>query len=186
MVTRTLHCRSLESLQELATQLSHRPQIVHANIHLVGELGAGKSTFTRFLLQALGVKGTIKSPTYAVVEEYLVSQGAQNLSIWHFDFYRFNDPAEWEDAGFRDIFLSPGLKVSEWPDKALGYLPSADLIVELKFQDNDSRLITLSAPSALGAELMGALALGDSITCVDASLDALLNPRIDPNSVQRN
>jgi tRNA threonylcarbamoyladenosine biosynthesis protein TsaE len=182
MVTRTLFCHSLESLQELATQLSHRPQIVNANIHLLGELGAGKSTFTRFLLQALGVKGTIKSPTYAVVEEYLVQQGEHDLSIWHFDFYRFNDPSEWEDAGFRDIFLSPGLKVSEWPDKALGYLPSADLIVELKFQDNGSRLITLSAPSALGAEIMGALALGDSIISVDASL----NPRIDPTSVQHN
>ena len=77
----------------------------------------------RHLLQALGVTGRIKSPTYAVVEPYELP----SLNIWHFDFYRFADPREWEDAGFRDIFASPGLKLSEWPEKAGSQLPMPDL-----------------------------------------------------------
>ena len=67
--------------------------------------------------------GRIKSPTYAVVEPYELP----GLNIWHFDFYRFADPREWEDAGFRDIFASPGLKLSEWPEKAGAALPEPDL-----------------------------------------------------------
>ena len=79
-------------------------------VTLEGDLGAGKTTFTRHLLQALGVQGRIKSPTYAVMESYDVG-----WPVAHFDFYRFSDPQEWEDAGFRDVFASPGLKVCEWP-----------------------------------------------------------------------
>ncbi len=86
-------------------------------------MGAGKTTLVRHLLQALGVTGRIKSPTYAVVEPYELP----GLNIWHFDFYRFADPREWEDAGFRDIFASPGLKLSEWPEKAGAQLPVPDL-----------------------------------------------------------
>jgi len=72
------------------------------------------------LLRALGVAGRIKSPTYAVVEPHQTPDG---LAVSHFDFYRFTDPREWEDAGLRDLFAAPGLKLSEWPDKAAGLLP---------------------------------------------------------------
>lgn len=96
-------------------------------LELHGTLGAGKTTFTRHLLRALGVQGRIKSPSYAVVEPH----EAQGLAIHHFDFYRFNDPQEWEDAGFRDLFGAPGLKVVEWPEKAAGLLPVADLQLHL-------------------------------------------------------
>lgn len=92
-------------------------------LELHGALGAGKTTFTRHLLRALGVQGRIKSPSYAVVEPH----EAPGTAIHHFDFYRFNDPQEWEDAGFRDLFGAPGLKVVEWPEKAAGLLPVADL-----------------------------------------------------------
>ncbi|MDI1350447.1 tRNA (adenosine(37)-N6)-threonylcarbamoyltransferase complex ATPase subunit type 1 TsaE [Aquabacterium sp.] len=92
-------------------------------LELHGTLGAGKTTFTRHLLRALGVQGRIKSPSYAVVEPH----EAPGMAIHHFDFYRFNDPQEWEDAGFRDLFGAPGLKVVEWPEKAAGLLPVADL-----------------------------------------------------------
>jgi tRNA threonylcarbamoyladenosine biosynthesis protein TsaE len=96
-------------------------------IELRGTLGAGKTTFTRHFLRALGVEGRIKSPSYAVVEPYELP----GMALWHFDFYRFADPQEWEDAGFRDIFASAGLKLVEWPDKAAGLLPPADLSLHL-------------------------------------------------------
>jgi tRNA threonylcarbamoyladenosine biosynthesis protein TsaE len=105
------------------------------------------------VLQALGVQGRIKSPTYAVVEPYNVA----GLPIWHFDFYRFNDPQEWEDAGFRDIFASPGLKLVEWPDKAGSALPPADLQVDMVLLDDDARSITLTAQTKLGVTLLEGL-----------------------------
>jgi tRNA threonylcarbamoyl adenosine modification protein YjeE len=106
-----------------ARRLAQHPQLARAFIALHGDLGAGKTTFVRHLLRALGVAGRIKSPTYAVVEPHETAA----FPAWHFDFYRFNDPREWEDAGFRDIFDGPGLKLAEWPEKAAGLLPPADL-----------------------------------------------------------
>ena len=120
---------------------------------LYGDLGAGKTTFTRYLLQALGVTDRVKSPTYAVVEPYEVTANGQKLSIWHFDFYRFNDPREWEDAGFRDIFASLGLKICEWPDKARGVLPPSDLDIHLTVNLDGSRDVRLCAQSELGEDL---------------------------------
>jgi len=139
--------------QALAATLAAQPAIRNACIELHGELGAGKTTLVRHLLRALGVQGRIKSPTYAVVEPYEVP----GLNIWHFDFYRFNDPREWEDAGFRDIFASPGLKLAEWPEKAAGLLPPADLALTLRVQDDESRHVTLTARTAAGAALLRGL-----------------------------
>lgn len=139
--------------QALAAALAAQPAIRRACIELHGELGAGKTTLVRHLLRALGVPGRIKSPTYAVVEPYEV----EGLNIWHFDFYRFSDPREWEDAGFRDIFASPGLKLAEWPEKAAGLLPAADLAVTLRVQDDESRHVTLTARTAAGAALLKGL-----------------------------
>jgi tRNA threonylcarbamoyladenosine biosynthesis protein TsaE len=118
-------------------------------LELRGDLGAGKTTFVRHLLKALGVTGRIKSPTYAVVEPYTLD----DLNIWHFDFYRFNDPQEWEDAGFRDIFASPGLKLAEWPQKAEGLLPSADLDIALVTEGECARRVLLTAHTPLGLAL---------------------------------
>lgn len=124
-------------------------------IELHGDLGSGKTTFARHLLAALGVTGRIKSPTYAVVEPYTVDEAPGGpLDIWHFDFYRFNDPDEWEEAGFRDIFASPGLKLVEWPEKAGEHLPAADLDIALELQDGDARAVTLTARSDAGAALL--------------------------------
>ncbi len=124
-------------------------------IELHGDLGSGKTTFVRHLLKALGVAGRVKSPTYAVVEPYTVDDAPGGaLHIWHFDFYRFNDPDEWEEAGFRDIFASPGLKLVEWPEKAGEHLPPADLDIALALQDGDSRSVTLTARSDAGKALL--------------------------------
>ena len=138
--------------QAFAAKLAAHSGLRLALIELRGDLGAGKTTFVRHLLKALGVQGRIKSPTYAVVEPYELTES--NLNIWHFDFYRFNDPREWEEAGFRDIFASPGLKLVEWPDKAGPYLPKPDLLIDIAMAENATRTVTLSAYTELGAELL--------------------------------
>ena len=139
--------------QQLATSLVHQQRGLNACITLDGELGAGKTTFVRHLLQALGVIGRVKSPTYAVVEPYEVNAG----HIWHFDFYRFNDPQEWEDAGFRDIFASVGLKLCEWPTNAQGMLPTPDIAMHISVDNEDQRHIALKSHTALGSELLARL-----------------------------
>jgi tRNA threonylcarbamoyladenosine biosynthesis protein TsaE len=105
----------------------------------------------RHLLRALGVAGRIKSPTYTLVEPH----DAPAFPVWHFDFYRFNDPREWEDAGFREIFAGAGLKVAEWPEKAGALLPVADLDIHIALDDDDvHRRVTLRPNTARGAELL--------------------------------
>ena len=134
-----------------ASALGQRAAVADALIELRGDLGAGKTTFVRHLLAALGVQGRIKSPTYAVVEPYVLASG---LNIWHFDFYRFNDPREWEEAGFRDIFASPGLKLVEWPDKAGKYLPQADLVLAIEVLQDDTRQVLMTAQTDIGKALL--------------------------------
>ena len=133
-----------------AQALARHPAIGRALIELQGDLGAGKTTFVRHLLKSLGVEGRIKSPTYAVVEPYTLP----DMNIWHFDFYRFNDPREWEEAGFRDIFASPGLKLVEWPEKAGVHLPPPDLLLRMDVLGDTSRSVTATAHSATGAKLL--------------------------------
>ena len=150
--------KSLRWPDETATQLfaaalAAQPALRHALVELHGDLGAGKTTLVRHLLRALGVQGRVKSPTYAVVEPYELP----DLNVWHFDFYRFSDPREWEDAGFRDIFASPGLKLAEWPEKAAGFLPRADLVIHLEACDDEARQVTLTAHTPAGLALLQAV-----------------------------
>ncbi|HEY0859212.1 MAG TPA: tRNA (adenosine(37)-N6)-threonylcarbamoyltransferase complex ATPase subunit type 1 TsaE [Albitalea sp.] len=133
-----------------AQRLAAHPGIRHAFIELHGTLGAGKTTFVRHLLHALGVQGRVKSPTYAVMEPYELP----GFTAWHFDFYRFNDPQEWEDAGFRDVFAAPGLKLAEWPEKAAGLLPTPDLRIAIALGEGDRRHVSLAALTPLGRELL--------------------------------
>jgi tRNA threonylcarbamoyladenosine biosynthesis protein TsaE len=133
-----------------AARIAARPAVRRAFIELHGTLGAGKTTFVRHLLHALGVPGRIKSPTYAVMEPYELD----GFSAWHFDFYRFDDPQEWEDAGFRDVFAAEGLKVAEWPEKAEGLLPSPDLRVAIGIRDDERREVAMEALSERGRELL--------------------------------
>ena len=138
--------------ERFAIAMAVHPGIRHAFIELHGTLGVGKTTFVRHLLRALGVQGRIKSPTYAVVEPY----DLPNLNIWHFDFYRFTDPREWEDAGFRDIFASPGLKIAEWPENAASHLPLADLVMRIEVLADESRAVSVAAQTATGVSLLDA------------------------------
>ncbi len=139
-----------EATRAYAAQLASHPAIANAFIELHGDLGAGKTTFVRHLLRALGVSERVKSPTYTVMEPH----EAGGIAIYHFDFYRFNDPREWEDAGFRDVFAGPGLKVAEWPEKAEGLLPVADLAIRIEVQADETRQVTLHANTPLGQELL--------------------------------
>ncbi len=148
--TRTLVWASEDHTRAFAERLAAQPAIANAFIELHGDLGAGKTTLVRHLLRAMGVQERIKSPTYTVVEPH----EAGGVSIWHFDFYRFNDPREWEDAGFRDIFSSPGLKIAEWPEKAGKLLPRADLVVRIETRPDESRHVALEAHTPTGQELI--------------------------------
>ena len=96
--------------------------------YLRGDLGAGKTTLVRGMLRALGHAGPVKSPTYTLVELYEVSR----LVLHHFDFYRFHDPREWIDAGFRESFDDRSVSLIEWPEKAEGSVPPADLEITLR------------------------------------------------------
>ncbi|CAM5480117.1 tRNA (adenosine(37)-N6)-threonylcarbamoyltransferase complex ATPase subunit type 1 TsaE [Alcaligenes faecalis] len=118
---------------------------VGGRIHLHGDLGAGKTHFVRALLRACGVTGRIKSPSYALLESYKVS----SLYFYHLDFYRFSDPREWVDAGFRDILQDNAVVLIEWPEKAGDLLPEPDLDLHLDYC-GDGRLATLDARSAKG------------------------------------
>jgi tRNA threonylcarbamoyladenosine biosynthesis protein TsaE len=139
-----------DDTRAFAQHLAAQPAIASAFLALHGDLGAGKTTLVRHLLRALGAQGRIKSPTYAVVEPYELP----GLHAWHFDFYRFDDPREWEDAGFRDIFAAPGLKIAEWPQKAAALLPPADLDIHIALGENERRHVTLRANTDKGRELL--------------------------------
>ncbi|WP_409456806.1 tRNA (adenosine(37)-N6)-threonylcarbamoyltransferase complex ATPase subunit type 1 TsaE [Pulveribacter sp.] len=154
LLTLQLQWDDEDDTQRFAAALARQPQLRDAFITLHGNLGAGKTTLVRHLLRALGVAGRIKSPTYAVVEPHQ----APGLDIWHFDFYRFHDPREWEDAGFRDVFASPGLKLAEWPQQAGAALPPADVAICLHANDDASRQATLTAHTPRGRDMLQGLA----------------------------
>ncbi len=147
----SIQCKSEADTAALAKVLAQQPCITNAFITLEGDLGSGKTTFVRHLLKAMGVEGRIKSPTYAVVEAY---QTAIGICIWHFDFYRFHAAQEWEDAGFRDIFASSGLKVAEWPSKAEGFTPLVDLAIKIDLTIDDMRCFKFSGVGPVGLALM--------------------------------
>jgi len=122
-------------------------------IYLTGELGAGKTTLVRGLVRALGYAGPVKSPTYALVELYKLSR----LDLHHFDFYRFRDPREWIDAGFRESFNGRTVSLIEWPERAAGMLPPADLAVALALH-GEGRNAELTSRSLKGQKLLALVA----------------------------
>lgn len=104
-------------------------------IYLVGDLGAGKTTLVRGSLRALGYSGKVKSPTYTLVEPYAISR----LDLYHFDFYRFNAPEEYLDAGLDEFFSGTGVCMVEWPDKAAPFVAKPDVEVRLDAADSGRR-----------------------------------------------
>jgi tRNA threonylcarbamoyladenosine biosynthesis protein TsaE len=163
-----------EDTAAFASKLAACPALADAVIALHGDLGAGKTTLVRHLLRTLGVEGRIKSPTYTVVEPHTSSgcswmPEGEPLAIWHFDFYRFTDPREWEDAGFRELFAAPGLKLVEWPERAAGVMPVADLEIDIRAEHppmtahpdphlDEHRRVKVQAGTTRGQQLLEALA----------------------------
>lgn len=121
-------------------------------VYLKGELGAGKTTLVRGVLRALGHAGPVRSPTYALVELYEVSR----LHLHHFDFYRFHDPREWIDAGFREAFNGHNVTLIEWPERAGGMLPPADVEIALALH-GEGRSVALTSTTVPGQKCLTAL-----------------------------
>lgn len=121
-------------------------------IYLDGNLGAGKTTFVRSVLQTLGYEGRVKSPTYTLVERY----EAGGFQLRHFDLYRFRDEEEWETAGFRDEFDGHNICMVEWPELAGQLLPAADIVIAFEIL-TQGRTVTISAFSDLGEQCLSTL-----------------------------
>lgn len=121
-------------------------------VYLQGDLGAGKTTLVRGILRALGHEGRVKSPTYTLVESYVLSK----LTLQHYDLYRMINPREWLDAGFRDDCNTSALCLVEWPEKAAGLLPPPDVRVRLSIS-GDGRKASIHAESIKGKQRMEVL-----------------------------
>lgn len=142
-------------LPDEAAQLSFAANVA-ANLDasfimlLQGDLGAGKTTFARGFIQASGFDGVVKSPTYTLVEPYIISH---QRMCYHFDLYRLGDPEELEFTGARDYFNEKDVCLIEWPEKAAGFLPPADWICQLS-HEKQGRKIIISALTEKGRVLM--------------------------------
>uniref|UniRef100_B1XVL4 tRNA threonylcarbamoyladenosine biosynthesis protein TsaE n=1 Tax=Polynucleobacter necessarius subsp. necessarius (strain STIR1) TaxID=452638 RepID=B1XVL4_POLNS len=153
LTTIDLYCRQEADTAALAKRLaasfaqylSKQPDS-HLNISLEGDLGAGKTTFARYLIQALGHEGKVKSPTYTLCESYPLQLKDQAITVHHFDLYRMRDPLEWQEAGFAEHFDVPGICIIEWPKKAEGTLPRFDIQIQLAAgAEENERVIKINA-----------------------------------------
>lgn len=126
-------------------------------VTLAGDLGAGKTTFARGVLRGLGWTGPVKSPTYALVEHYPLSK----LYLYHFDFYRFDDASEWDDAGVAECFRPDSVCLVEWPERVAQRLPPADVAIVLSHAGPlAGRTLDAVATTEAGAQCLTALARG--------------------------
>ena len=137
---------TLQFGQQLAQLLLHEVK-GGCVIYLHGELGAGKTTLVRGILQGMGHQGKVKSPTYTLVETYQFKQS----QVCHFDLYRLADPEELEYMGIRDYFSNNAILLVEWPERGGGFLPAADVDINLAYLDH-GRSVGCKAGSEKGKD----------------------------------
>ena len=152
MSTASLHLADAAATEAAGARLASTltPGMI---VNLSGELGSGKTTLVRGCLRALGWHGRVKSPTYTLVEHYPIS----SIYFYHFDFYRFADPGEWETAGLADAFRDDSVCLVEWPERVGSRLPSPDLALELSYATERGRDLTLHARSEAGERCLSAI-----------------------------
>lgn len=126
----------LDFAAEIANSLS-----AGDTVFLIGDLGVGKTTLVRGILQHYGHQGAVKSPTYTLVEPYQLGE----QTIYHFDLYRLGEPEELEYMGGRDYFGSDAICLVEWPEKADGYLPQADVTLLISYHQNGREINVLES-----------------------------------------
>ncbi|MBW7923104.1 MAG: tRNA (adenosine(37)-N6)-threonylcarbamoyltransferase complex ATPase subunit type 1 TsaE [Burkholderiaceae bacterium] len=154
-----LHLPDARATEALARRLAPRlePGFV---LYLSGDLGAGKTTFVRALLRALGFGGRVKSPSFSLLESYDLSK----FRLYHFDFYRFDSGQDWLDAGFEEFIGAPNVAIVEWPERAAGTLPASDLHLFLRFAGDtagEERIVEAVAGTERGRACLKALAPTD-------------------------
>jgi tRNA threonylcarbamoyladenosine biosynthesis protein TsaE len=123
-------------------------------VAIEGDLGSGKTTLVRGVLRAVGVEGPVKSPTYTIVEHYAVS----SLYFYHFDFYRFMSPHEWDSAGVAESFRHDAVCLVEWPERVAGVLPAPDIRLSLSYSPRAGRDLHAEAFTPAGTRCVSALA----------------------------
>lgn len=141
---KTIILKSETDTQTLAKQLADMK--ISGSVWLSGDLGAGKTTLTRYWLQALGHTGAVKSPTFTLVEPYQIPQAdGTKKSVYHADLYRLNDPEELEFIGFYEYQDEPNsLVIIEWASRAEGYLAEPVMKIDIKRLENDDRLVEIT------------------------------------------
>ena len=178
-INHTIHCKdekaTAKAVQMLAnailafyTSTPEKSQSLFMSLH--GDLGAGKTTATRYLLQAMGYQGKVKSPTYSLCEEHILDLPNEALHVFHFDLYRMQSPEEWVDAGLLEHFTQsdyPTLCIIEWPEKAEHTLPTMDLAITLIHPDeNESELarkVEIEAKTRKGETVLQSLGAHSSL-----------------------
>ena len=140
-----------EATEALGAKLAHS-DCHGAIVYLNGDLGAGKTTFSRGVMHALGHRGAVKSPTYTLVEPYEFS----DLTVYHFDLYRLADPEELEFMGIRDYFSPNSLCLVEWPEKGAGIMPEADLVLDICYLD-EGRSVNMVANTQRGRQILSGM-----------------------------
>lgn len=143
-----------EDMAQLAGQIAQLFREKGGNIFLSGDLGVGKTAFTRCFLESLGHKGVVKSPTYSLVEVYDL------LRVNHFDLYRLADPEELEFIGIEHYFKSKHINIIEWPEKGKCFIPEADISITFSLTSDanlEARIVQIIYHTGYGQSILNQL-----------------------------